>query len=57
MKTLHLEINLEYDPDIWYGDDPESKKFFFDDVLGGELLLHSQEVGETIGTVKIQRKL
>ncbi|MDP2643793.1 MAG: hypothetical protein Q8P24_02530 [Desulfobacterales bacterium] len=57
MKTITLEIELEYSPDVWYGDDIESRKFFVDDVLGGDLLLHSQDVGETVGKVTVKNNL
>uniref|UniRef100_A0A6M3LPC3 Uncharacterized protein n=1 Tax=viral metagenome TaxID=1070528 RepID=A0A6M3LPC3_9ZZZZ len=55
MKTIELKIELEYNPDEWYGvDDPVARQFFFEDVLGGKLTLFSKEFGEIIGYVKVK---
>ena len=57
MKVLKLVIELTYDPFLWHGDenDTEARDWFFKEVLSDkhDLLLHSNGVGDTIGTVKI----
>jgi hypothetical protein len=55
MKTIRMEIDLEYDSDTITGDDPEAVEWFYRDILIGErglLVLHSNEIGYTIGNVK-----
>ena len=56
MKKLKLEIELEYNDKIMHGDDQESIDWFYDDILIGEtglLILHSNEIGDCIGKVKV----
>jgi hypothetical protein len=63
MKTIKLEIELEYDDELQhFGDsDEECKKWFYDHVLGGEnnnLVLssfYSKEHNYQIGKVKISK--
>lgn len=56
-KTIRLEIELTYDADLMYGDDADGLTWFYDEVLldldNEGLILHSNMVGEEIGTVKI----
>jgi hypothetical protein len=57
---LRLEIELEYDANLMHGDDTESKQWFMSHILserGGDLLLHSNEIGDTIGPVVVIRVL
>jgi hypothetical protein len=56
MAKIRLEIELEYDAENMHGDDPESRAWFFHQVLGeaGELLLHSNYIGDTIGQVTVR---
>jgi len=53
-KHLHLVVRLTYDPKTAHSgeDDPEAKRYFFEDVLGGRLMLTSPELGE-IGEVEV----
>ena len=56
MKTIRLTIELTYDSGIMHGEDERSKQWFFNEILNGEngdLVLHSNEIGDTIGTVKV----
>jgi len=61
MKTIKLEIELTYDDDFMHDNEPESIKWFVDDILINELtedgkpnlILHSNELGDEIGTVKV----
>ena len=58
MKTLRMTIELTYDDDMMHGVEQESIDWFENDILlnkaGGEdLLLHSNEIGDTIGTIKV----
>ena len=53
MKTIKLKIELTYDDNFFHGDDEEEKEWFFESVLDEELILHSNEIGDTVGTVKV----
>ena len=56
MAKLRMTIELEYDADSMYGDDNDSKEWFFGDVLGAEgtLALTSMELGgDIVGTVQV----
>jgi len=53
-KRLHLVVRLTYDPQVMHGGeaDPEARRWFYEQVLGGRLVLTSPEVGE-IGEVEV----
>jgi hypothetical protein len=53
MKKLLLTCVLEYDDELMHGDDEESRDWFFSDILDtkGGLLLHSNELGDTVGRI------
>lgn len=56
MAKLTLTIELDYDAEIMHGDDEESKAWFFSEILHdetGELLLHSNNIGDTLGAVRV----
>lgn len=58
MKKLMLEVELEYDDQTMHGDDHDSVAWFWNDVLlypgkDGQLILHSNEIGDEIGTIKV----
>ena len=59
MPKIVLEIELDY-PESIHGEDPEAYLWFRDEILlgagadGSELILHSNEIGEEIGTVKVR---
>lgn len=55
MKKLQLVIELEYDDKLMHGDDEEAKDWFIKDVLynDGTLILHSNEIGDQVGFVKV----
>ena len=57
MKTMRLEIELTYDDDVMHGNDVGAFEWFKDEVLGGELVLHSNEIGDAVGMVKVIRIL
>lgn len=53
-KKIKLEIELTYDQESMHGDNKEAIKWFFEEILQQDLLiLHSNEIGDEIGTVKI----
>ncbi|HFC09113.1 MAG TPA: hypothetical protein ENJ54_04540 [Chloroflexi bacterium] len=54
MRSLHLVVRLTYDPQTAHSgeDDPEAKRYFFEHVLGGRLVLTSPELGK-IGEVEV----
>jgi len=55
MKSLTLVIELEYDDEIMHHDDQEARDWFYNNILLGRggLLLHSNEIGDTIGSVTV----
>jgi hypothetical protein len=54
MTKLRMLVELEYDADLMHGNNPESVKWFRDRVLLGEkLILHSNEIGDTIGELRV----
>ena len=53
MKTIHLLISLTYDDEIMHDDDEEGRQWFINDVLEGGLFLHSNELGDVVGEVKV----
>jgi len=57
MKTVvrKLEIELTYDRDTMHGDDEESKRWFSEILLNTPLFLHSNEIGDSVGNVKITK--
>lgn len=54
MKKVKLVIELSYD-EIMHGNSPEEISWFFGQVLGDKvgLMLHSNEIGDTVGTVEV----
>ena len=58
MKTERLMIELEYDDDVMHGKiSQEALEWFWLDVMGGELILHSNEIGDEVGKVKVISRL
>ena len=55
MKKIKFEAVLTYDNKIMHGNDKESRDCFFNEILKDKLILHSNEIGDEIGTVKITR--
>ena len=60
MRKIKLEIELEYDDEIMHGDDKEAIDWFKNTILSNEtglLLLHSNEIGDTVGKVSVLKIL
>lgn len=60
MQKVRLEIELEYDAESMHSgnSDVEAKRWFMENVLlntsePGRLILHSNEIGDEIGTVRV----
>lgn len=53
MKKLRLEVILEYNDNIMHGDDKDAIEWFYDFILGEELGVHSNHIGDIIGTIKV----
>ncbi len=57
LTKLKLEIELIYDAEMMHSDDKESIDWFYNDILKSrrknDLFLHSNEIGDEIGTVKV----
>lgn len=57
MKVKML-VEFDYDEKTAYGNNPEARQWFFENILGGDdLLLLSLEVGDEIGAIKVLRFL
>jgi hypothetical protein len=57
-RKIRLEIELDYDATTMHGDDKEALAWFRDYILcgnKGKLLLHSNEIGDTVGKVNVLR--
>ena len=53
---IRMEIELDYNADTQHGNDEDSRKWFYGEILSGDrgkLLLHSNEIGDTIGKVNV----
>jgi hypothetical protein len=56
VRRVTLTIELEYDVKIIHGCDEQAKTWFFNEILSGvkgDLALHSNDIGDFIGTVKV----
>ena len=59
MKKLTLLVELNYDDDIIHGCDEDGVEWFYNSVLFGKakdsesLILHSNEMGDEVGEIKI----
>ena len=55
MKKIKMIVELTYDAAIMHGRDKEAKRWFFHDILlRGDLILHSNEIGDEVGIIKVQ---
>lgn len=55
MKKIRMVIELEYDDEVMHGADQEAIDWFNSDILLGKkglLLLHSNEIGDNVGSVE-----
>lgn len=56
MKTIRLVVELTYDDQTMHDSTEESKEWFKEVLMDqeeGQLLLHSNGIGDTIGTIKV----
>ena len=53
MKTIKLLVELTYDNDAMHEDDADSIAWFKDEVLGGEMVAWSNEIGDELGFIKV----
>jgi hypothetical protein len=57
MKTIKIIAELRYDDKLMHGKTKEGIDWFYNDILKcrkkNYLVLHSNEIGDEIGTVKI----
>ena len=58
MKTIKLTVELTYNDEVMHENDQESIDWFYNDILKQQqndelLLLHSNEIGDTIGEIKV----
>ena len=54
MKKIKMVVELSYD-EIMHGNTPEEMSWFLGQVLGDKvgLLLHSNEIGDTVGQIEV----
>ena len=57
MAKLRLTIELNVDDNVYcaFSDDDSERDWFYNHLLGDELILHSNLVGAAIGTVKVMK--
>lgn len=61
MRKLRLTVELEYNADDTHSDDPEEKRWFYEEVLrcglpfdqANGLYLHSNFIGDTVGHITV----
>jgi hypothetical protein len=55
MRTIRLTVELTYDNDVMHNDDSESEAWFCHQLLDSVdgLILHSNDLGDSLGTVKV----
>ena len=51
MKTVKIEASLTYDSELMHGNDESAIEWFNESVLGSELYLFSNEIGDEIGKI------
>ena len=54
MRTLIVTARITYDDDLMHGTCWESHAWFFNTVLTAPLIVHSNEIGDEIGTMVIE---
>lgn len=58
MKTITVKATITYDDEIMYGNNSEAFNWFMKILKGNDLLIHeNEELGDVIGTIKIQEVL
>lgn len=60
MKTIRLEIELEYNDEAYHADCPEALEWFRGEILlgnEGRLILYSSAAGDEVGVVKVTKIL
>jgi len=56
-QKIRLIVELEYDTELMHGNDPDAVEWFRSTLLNDDLVLHSNEIGDEIGTVRVIRIL
>lgn len=54
-KKLRLVIEIEYDPELMHGNDPGAVEWFRSTMINGDLVLHSNDIGDEIGPLRVIR--
>jgi len=59
MTKIKMLIELKYNASIMHGGnkDKEAKDWFFNEILKDKLILHSNEIGDEIGEIKLLKIL
>ena len=53
MKTIKMLVELTYDNNIMHEDDADGIAWFNDEVLNGEVVAWSNEIGDELGFIKV----
>jgi len=54
MKTLRLVCDFTYNDELAHGEHREDRDWFFDLICSERLRVHSNEIGDEIGTILIR---
>lgn len=60
MAKIKMLIELDYDENMMHANEPEAVDWFENDILlgdDGELLLHSNGIGDTVGSISVLKLL
>ena len=52
MRTLKIECTLTYDNETMHDESEDSLEWFYDILTKYPLLLHSNELGDTVGDIE-----
>jgi len=57
MKKIKMLVELQYDDKIMHGKNKDETNWFYKEILQsktkGELILHSNEIGDEVGLIKV----
>lgn len=53
MRTVRLICDLTFDQELFYGNSKSERDWFYSHVLKNDLILHSNDIGDSIGELKV----
>jgi hypothetical protein len=53
MAKMQMLVELDYDDNLWHGDNEEEWDWFINHLLKDDLILHSNLVGDFVGALTL----